>query len=522
MSKNQLYSLWIVLGLFTWNTPAAAEDPGAMLQGLPGVTIKPLLTVGDEITGYWIPGLLDGLGAYNRDHHMQLLANHEIMAGEGYPYQLENGTTLTGARISEFHLDKKQLEVVHAGLAFKRIFDRNGKIVTHAEQVSGGLSRFCSARAVRAGEYGFVDDLYFAGEEIDNGTLFALDVQQQSLWAVPALGRAAFESVTPVKAPDPGKVALLVGDDMVSAPLYLYTGEKDAVGDQSLLDRNGLQHGRLYCWASTEGLRHPLVFKGTGSSAPGEWIALEVRDPARAGETGHDVNGYLDADTLRHQARGKGCFVFSRPEDVHENPADPNQAVFASTGAGTTYPDDNWGTIYIINVQTAKLEILLDSDDPGFRDMALRNPDNLVWAENGRIYIQEDRATHDTLLNPACKQDRDCLDTAFGGYSGMEASIWEVIPGKPVQSVEDLRRLAVVDRKNLPHDQYDHQPEDIGNWETSGIIDVSAFLERDKNETLLTGTVQAHSVTGERIQQQGLVEGGQLFLMSVQPIRGNP
>ena len=65
---------------------------------------------------------------------------------------------------------------------------------------------------------------------------------------------------------------------------------------------------------------------------------------------------------------------------------------------------------------TAKLDILYDGDDAGAgqfegSDFGLRSPDNLDWADDGFIYVQEDRSTSN-----------------FGQTSGEEASIWRLDP----------------------------------------------------------------------------------------------
>ena len=41
-------------------------------------------------------------------------------------------------------------------------------------------------------------------------------------------------------------VAVLLGDDRERAPLYLYIGRKNGIGDGSFLDRNGLVDGRMF------------------------------------------------------------------------------------------------------------------------------------------------------------------------------------------------------------------------------------------------------------------------------------
>ncbi len=136
----------------------------------------PLLTIGDEVAGYTPPGRLDGLGAFQLGgNKVQILANHEIAGNDGYTYKLKNGTELNGARISFFDVRSDNFQITNAGIAYDEIVDRQGDEVSAAAQINEGnngkrgLSKLCSARSIQAGDFGFVDDIYFAGEEAKQG-----------------------------------------------------------------------------------------------------------------------------------------------------------------------------------------------------------------------------------------------------------------------------------------------------------------------------------------------------------------
>jgi hypothetical protein len=134
---------------------------------------------------------------------------------------------------------------------------------------------------------------------------------------------------------------------------------------------------------------------------------------------------------------------------VSGNPEDGTQIVMASTGRGRVFPSDNWGTTYLIDIDLdrkklkeslddiydiqAKISILYDGDDAGDGqfsdpDYWLRSPDNLDWADDGFIYIQEDRSTSPSSF--------------FGAESGIEASVWKLNPenGKKCKSIDKWRR----------------------------------------------------------------------------------
>jgi secreted PhoX family phosphatase len=327
------------------------------------------------------------------------------------------------------------------------------------------------------------------------------------LWAVPVLGRGTWENVTAVDTHSSEHVALLLGDDSAGAPLYLYVGRKNAVGDGSFLDRNGLMAGNLFAWKSLNGAQSPEDFNGTGNTLKGIFIPVPVRDESMAGQPGYDAEGYLDDNTLRNEAIARGAFQFSRPEDLHTNPHRGTEVVMASTGRGQLFPSDNWGMVYKIKTHirlespkglgfgsAALLTILHDANEHG--DFGIRSADNLVWSDNGTIYVQEDRST-----NPA---------SLFGSISGREASVWQLHPADySFEQVAEMDRTAVA-----PTGSTDSAPTDIGNWESSGILDVTDLFNTSPGETLLLSTIQAHSISDGIIATDGLVQGGQIILIS--------
>jgi hypothetical protein len=482
-----------------------------MLTGLAGWRSAAAFTIGEEVNGYLAPGIPDGMGAIALDHRrVRVFLNHEIAAEKAYPYRLANGTTLTGARVSYLDFHRQSRKLLGAGPAFDTVVDRYGEVVTAARQINedsgrvatDGLDRLCSAWLGRAGSYGLVDDAFFTGEETGSGQEFVLDVHAGILHCAPALGRAAFESVAMIDHPDPDLVAVVIGDDRPAAPLLVYVGTRNALGDGGFLDRNGLARGRLYVWVSGEGDTSAATFRGTGASRTGDLVEIPYFDPLRAGLPGYDRQGYADRSVQDDLAAAAGAFRFSRPEDVSTNPADGSQVVMASTGRSNLFGGaDSWGTTYLIDFDlahmTAALTIAYDGDDAGGGrfagpDFGLRSPDNLVWADDGLIYIQEDRSVG-----------------GFGRTSGEETSMWQLDPASGA-----MLRVARIDRLAVPRGQYDFIPGDVGNWENSGVIDVTALFRTSAKERLLLATVQAHSVRGEIINRENLVEGGQVLFLS--------
>ena len=473
--------------------------------------VVPLFTVGESIGGYYPPGILDGTGAFLLDDDtVRVLTNHELSAKLGYPYDLANGVSLTGARISYLDIDRSTLAIKKSGLAYDTIVNRYGQTITASNfgrTDSGDLRRLCSAIFVPAGAFGLVDDIYFAGEETGNGQLYALDVANDTLYAVPAAGRAGYENVTLVDTGNPDTVGIVIGDDTRGAPLLLYVGNKNAIGDGSFLDRNGLAQGKVYTWVADDGSASPEDFGKTGESRTGKFVEIQILNPTQAGKRNHDAIGYV---SLRLQyalaygseelgIEGVGAHQFSRPEDLDVNPQNGSQVVFNSTGDKGTFPSDARGTVYLIDLDvsnlSADLKIIYSGDDAGngqftHWDYGLRRPDNLDWANDGYVYQQE--------------------DGNFGFASGREASIWQMDPNNG-----QLVRIAEMDRSAVPAGAVDTDPDRMGKWETSGILDVTNLLGADS--TVLLVNVQAHTMAGDLLGgddiDSQLVEGGQMVLL---------
>ena len=527
----------VMFGLSSATAQTTTEP--AQVVGIAPWTTSPVFTIGETNNGYTPPGIPDGMGAYERDDEVVIVTNHELRSTQGYPYHLVNGAELTGARVSSLVFDKDSRELIDMGLAYDVIYNRAGDSVDDSSDLDfGGLNRLCSAGSFSSGQAGFVDDIFLTGEETGGGTEFALDIVNGELWAAPWMGRAAWESVAALEVPGINEthVAILVGDDRGDAPLLLYVGEKMPGGN--FLERNGLVRGKLYMWVADGGELSPADWNGTGTSRNGTFVDVENYNTNQAGsadsqsDLGFDELGFATQAELDNQQVVIGAFSFSRPEDLHTNPQNGkgSQVVFASTGRVTDINQgaDYWGTTYLVDMKinrgriqngniTANISVLYDGDDAGNQfphpDFGIRSPDNLVWADDGMIYIQEDRSTPvrvpkdaagcDAAANPA-----ECRDLAFGGASGEETSLWKLDPNSGMAT-----RIGQVDRTAVPAGQTDTDPLDLGDWETSGIIDVTDEFDV-VGERLLFLNAQSHSLGGGIIDSANLVQGGQFLFLS--------
>lgn len=534
----------------TFATPMVRDVAGVG----PELQVSNLITNGEFIQGlepgapvYSPTGIFDGLGAYdNGDGTYTVLANSELGSTVGVPY-LVDGVALTGARISRFIVDKDvdddrsngfQSALIAGGIAYEQIIDANGELVSAASQINGGLNRFCSSSFEAAHRFGkgrgFRDSLLLVGEEADEGLFYALDAKGRTLHAMPGLGRGGWETAIQVDTGSRHTVGVLLLDDN-TAPLYLWVGEKAKGRGKGFLERNGLAagQGNLYTWVPVQGSigtadgsagvpdSADLNALGLGVEAAGRWVLVG---------SGREVAGW-DEPTLRTNANALGALQLSRLEDASINPLNGREVVFATTGNSAFGAADTFGNLIRLDLAAAfnargliaadgggtDLSVIYDGDRlkgaweaangpidsdaerGAFGATIVRNPDNLTWSADGFLYVQEDRSV------PA------------SWFSQQEASIWKLDPTAtdPLTGQLLAERWLQVDRSAVPggYGQSDPNPADFGNWETSGIIDVSAIYGVAPGAIFLSD-VQAHNLTNGSIGGSGyLVQGGQLHLI---------
>ena len=155
-------------------------DEPEQMAGLGPWETHALITIGDEGSqtdpngadgsdihlerfGYRFPGIPDGMGAYKLDNKtVRVVVNHEFGSTVGYPYPLDSGVMLTGARVSYVDINANNRKVVGMGPAYDAIYNRAGELVDAASDLEGGgLQRLCSANLFEAGQFGLVDTIFF-------------------------------------------------------------------------------------------------------------------------------------------------------------------------------------------------------------------------------------------------------------------------------------------------------------------------------------------------------------------------
>lgn len=548
---------------------AFGELPSMLKPTKAGYNAKAVLTTGESVPSYssilnpsWgssytPPGILDGIGAYEKDQYtVRVIVTHELLNTRGYPYNVSNGAggtfSLTGARLSYFDIDKKTCQIKSGGLAYNTIYDANGAVAANAGFLANnlaGFSRFCSAALFEPKQFGtsgLENRIFFAPEEDGGdfnpvaGAFWALDTATGKFWHVPALGRGGWENLTEVDTGTTDKVALILADDTdafnadgiagdEAAPLYLYVGTKNPGGD--FLAKNGLRGGKLYVWVSDTGENLPSEFP-SGTLA-GEFVEIDnspnLGQASETGVNGYDEFGYPTQRTLFTRAKALDAFGFSRPEDVSTNPRNGAEIVLASTGVdtydilpGSGDGADTFGTLYTVTVDfsgvagalpttiPADLTVLYNGNTDTTR--ALRSPDNLDWADDGQIYVQEDKAETKTLATG---------EFLFGPTAANKSEP-QVVKVNPANGA--VTQIAVIDRSivldpSTVGTAVDKGAATPGNPESSGILDVSTLFDTLPG-TLFILDVQQHGINTQttvnpdsRISNADLGEGGQLIFL---------
>ncbi len=499
----------------TTTGPSSSATP--YNQGIAGYNITSILTTGDNIGGYRMAGLPDGLGAYdNGNGTITVLMNHEIGNTLGVARAHHSDPSLPaavagkGAFVSEWVIDKTTLKVISGGDLIKKVYD-NGVQVTTAAALS--FNRFCSADLAPTTSYQFTDTagkygaagtvygtaerIFMSGEESGRGWQMAvvatgaekgnaINLRQFNLSTNGSglTGVGAWENS--LANPTSRLQTVVIGNNdggtgIMNNSVAVYIGTKQTTG--TAVDKAGLTNGTLQ-FINVAGL--PVERTSTAAGAVPNAL------PANATFT-------LSATAST---------TFSRPEDgqwsrdgkkfyfVTTDRLDTTELAGGTQKGGTRLWELDFDQIDAngdINFAAGgKIRILVDgasfADGSGKPNMF----DNMTVNEDGTITLQEDtgNAAHNGkmwLYDPVTGSFKIIVRSDTARFGDVVGGVF--VPGSPTLTQDE---------------------------ETSGIIDITTLLGRNDGQKYGLFVMQNHAAASGAFASE-LVEGGQLMLITAVP-----
>ena len=366
-----------VLVLAATLTGPSSSQPPYVLPVDPTLQTIAVLTTGDEVGGYRMPAIPDGLGAWdNGDGTFTLLVNHEVP--ETVNVVRRHGGI--GATISKWRIRKSDLAVIEGGDFVHTVYRWRLASQSYERDSTYAFDRLCSATLGEVSAFydvetatGYPDRLFLNGEEAgSSGRAFAHTLDGTS-YELPRLGRAAWENQVPHNGT--GKRTVVIGlDDDDSGQVYVYVGTKTNSGTPA--DRAGLNNGRLY---GVKVVDFPRETNSGIASARFELVDL--------GDLSND-----DGPELEDDSNAAGVTAWQRPEDGAWDPSRPGDFYFATTGVTTT--SRLWRLRFddVNNVTAGGRVSLIFDDRDGPRAM-----DNIAITAGGLLYLQEDHGNDPRL-----------------------------------------------------------------------------------------------------------------------------
>ncbi|MDP9482901.1 MAG: PhoX family protein [Chloroflexota bacterium] len=519
-STRSLAALTAGLLILTAAAPvSSAHPPGfrtsapAMLEGVGGTTVTPLMTVGDTLaSGYRFEAIPDGIAVNPRGHgRLDLYINHETSTVP-FPYDPVAPTKLNS--MNDF--DNAQLSRLVLSQGSGRIL--SGKLVIKSSE---NYQRFCSNFLATKAQ-GFERDILFTNEETPDfvyrtgrawptvagdpaaqqaGLVVAYDVKTGARKPILGMGRLNHENT--VAIPGYRKVVLLTGDDTFTtnpaqSQVYAYMAD-----DARAVWRD---KGSLYGFKADNAAVNDYYDFAPGStmSVSGTFVKIP-----RAAAVGNQT-------ALENASDAAGVFQFVRIEDIAYDRNHPNIVYLADSGRASASVDNGSastnGRIWKMVLdkhnpgKVRSLSILIDGDTAGLGVAAvMHQPDNLETTKRS-LLITEDPSSANQF--------------AVDDPNGTPARIWRY--DFKSKSLTVVAKLVHTEDEGLTDKDPATSKGRWGSWEASGIVDVSKWFGRG---TFLVD-VQAHSLFVEIGDGPDLIaptgpdwlrkrEGGQLLLIRI-------
>ena len=356
-----------------------------------GVTTKSILTVTENIGGYKMVGIPDGLGAFdNNNGTFTLLMNHEL----GNTLGITRAHGAIGAFVSKWVINKSNLNVVSGSDLITSVYGWNATTQSSDASTSTvAFNRFCSADLPAVNAFynpssglGTQSRIYMNGEEgsttgyavasVASGTnigkayilgKFNLTTNASGLTAV-----GAWENLLANYYPQDKTVVIGNNDGgtgIMNGSVAVYVGTKTNTGTEA--DKAGLTNGTV------------KFVNVTGN-------ALEIPTANAATRATNITNG--TAFTLSATA----STFFSRPEDGAWDPNDPTKYYFVTTDRLDQVADGIGSQIGRSRLWRLNFANITNPDLGGTIDMLLDGTEGQVMMDNmtidkyGHIILLED------------------------------------------------------------------------------------------------------------------------------------
>ncbi|HEX6651644.1 MAG TPA: alkaline phosphatase PhoX [Thermoleophilaceae bacterium] len=572
-----------VLGVVGSAAPAVAKKdgfrtsrPAFLKQGdIPGVSITPLLTVGDRIGAYRYEAVPDGISLKRKDHNrVEAFINHET-GKSPFPWNVNGGNTQDNA---ENDFDNSQLsrltfngdaEVLHGSLAITSPL---------------GYQRFCSNYLATWRE-SFNRPVLFTNEETpdyflrqesswpglpigrpdekEGGLVVAVQPKSGKQRTIPGMGRHNHENSVPI--PGYGHPVVLSGDDPFTSGPLSAVGTTPSQPAQSQLysyiakSANDVLKDRGDLWAFVSD--NPAiddyydVLPGSGTQVSGHFIKVP-RDIAtglnpdgsetRAADHGYPAppsdgtwqpeprfqgpNPVPGVDgpqwVLNHWSDVNNVFQFVRVEDIayDKRPGMGNVVYIADSGRGRR-ADQSQDTPNFRSTNGRVWKMVFDKDDPTTvtsLSVFVEGDDNPVKTPNEIHQPDNLETTPNGLL--VAEDPGSSQQFAADDASGTTARLWYV----PIANPAGAQVAAKVDQSedgrpgDTKTDVDGRAPGNQGAWESTGVIDASRFF----GAGAFLINIQAHTLWIEKkLGEDNFAptgpdfmykrEGGQLLLIRI-------
>lgn len=511
----------VVVALSSNVAGANAAAPVYMENVASSVKLTPIVSAGDMVGTYLVPGIPDGLGVVKSGNNLRIITNHEWSGTNAIAAGRNSASGLTqGSFISEMHYDLKTKNVTKAKDFITDVvwydyttskFASKPGAPTDAAVLDGYktpnhsllLNRFCSATLAEEGTFfdkstglGYQGAVFLTGEEgSDESRGFVSDMNGQ-LVQIPGFGLTAWENLIP--APNKGKTTAVMGmedGDATDSQLWMYQGTKTKTG--TWYDKAGFTNGTAYVLAQDPSA--PVANDNEIRSNYGKGKAFKVK----FAKIDTKLNGKLQND----QARENGIEL-ARVEDGAFDPKKPNDFYFVTTESNkdpkATAPNPatpsvsrDGGALWRLRFadvanpsKGGTLEMLLDGSEEPF----LSKPDNITVDPAGNVLIQEDPGNN-------------ALVARIVSYRIKDGAVGVVAKFKDEFFAEGAASFITRDE------------------ESSGIIDVTEFLSKGKNDKnrYYMYVAQIHGpiakarpdVAADDLNLPKAIEGGQWYIMQI-------